>query len=209
MIFLHRNYDKTKEIILGLREKSPLVQEMENWMATTFSVNLLDINLLPTPSKKHSADLSFIIEKCPDKIYLHKDEILLEFKKVASIQNYVSDEILNNPFVEFVNFYAEARRLVNVKATQEAETLFAKKFPMIWKIEKEFSHLIVFYYTDKDITTYEDNKISDLIKNDYYSIIKKHDELNYFSNENMHISFDSKENIDKNFAGSLFYYSRR
>lgn len=209
MIFLQKDFEKIKEILLGAREKSPPVQELDDWMAIQYSVELLDVHLLPTPSKMHSADLSFILENRPEKIHQHKEEILREFRRIASIHKFASDEILNDPFVEFVDFYNEARGHIARISANEVRTSFIEKYPMIWKIQAEFSHLIVIYDTDKDITTYENNNTSDLIRNDIYSIIKKHDQLNYFSKENLQISFDSKENIDNYFGGSLFFYSRR
>ena len=32
--------------------------------------------------------------------------------------------------------------------------------------------------------------------------------FNYFTRENIQVKFDSKENVDKNYEGSLFYYTR-
>ncbi len=71
-----------------------------------------------------------------------------------------------------------------------------------------FSGLVVFYFTDNDISVSNVNGASEKITNDYYTILKKYDELNYFTRENIAIKFDSKENVDNNFGGSLFYYTR-
>jgi hypothetical protein len=71
-----------------------------------------------------------------------------------------------------------------------------------------FSGSVVFYYSDLDIAINESKGISKSITSDYYEILKKYDELNYFTRENIRLKFDSKENLDKNYAGSFFYYSR-
>jgi hypothetical protein len=71
-----------------------------------------------------------------------------------------------------------------------------------------FTASVVFYHSDVDIMTNENNGLSNSITNDYYSILKKYDELNYYTRENISLKFDSKENLDKNFEGSLFYYTR-
>jgi hypothetical protein len=71
-----------------------------------------------------------------------------------------------------------------------------------------FSSSVVFYYSDADITVNENNGISKAIMDTYYSILKKYDELNYFTRENIRLKFDSKENLDKNYQGNLFYYTR-
>jgi len=54
----------------------------------------------------------------------------------------------------------------------------------------------------------EANGVSPMILDDYYSLLKGYDELNYFTRQNIYIKFDSKENLEKNYQGSLFYYSR-
>jgi len=38
--------------------------------------------------------------------------------------------------------------------------------------------------------------------------LKAYDVLDYFTRENISLKFDSKENLDKNYDGNLFYYTR-
>lgn len=65
-----------------------------------------------------------------------------------------------------------------------------------------------FYYFDADIVVNENNGISKAITDTYYSILKEYDKPNYFTSENISLKFDSKENLDKNYQGNLFYYTR-
>ena len=71
-----------------------------------------------------------------------------------------------------------------------------------------FKSSVVFYFSDEDIFRYLESGISQTVTDEYYSILKKHDDLSLFTKDNLRLSFDSKENVDKNYAGSLFYYSR-
>ena len=71
-----------------------------------------------------------------------------------------------------------------------------------------FESSVVFYFSDEDIFRYLESGVSQTVTDEYYSILKKHDDLSLFTKDNLRLSFDSKENVDKNYAGSLFYYSR-
>ena len=71
-----------------------------------------------------------------------------------------------------------------------------------------FEFSVVFYFSDEDIFRYLESGVSQTVTDEYYSILKKHDDLSLFTKDNLRLSFDSKENVDKNYAGSLFYYSR-
>ncbi len=74
----------------------------------------------------------------------------------------------------------------------------------IWQIITNGYGVIVFYRTEAQKATNSQNGISDSIKNEYYLAIKAIDELDFYKDE--YIFFDSKENLDKNFNGNLYYY---
>lgn len=84
-----------------------------------------------------------------------------------------------------------------------------KRHSMVWDVVPNASYgAVVFYYTEKHVTDNQKNGISKLIEDDYYSMLKKYDELNVFTRDNINLKFDSKENVDKNYEGNLFYYFR-
>ena len=66
----------------------------------------------------------------------------------------------------------------------------------------------VYYYKNNDIDKNHKNGISKKIKSDYYEILKKYDKLDYYTFENFEMIYDSKENLDENYNGSLCIYSR-
>ena len=87
----------------------------------------------------------------------------------------------------------EAKTDANWRAIEEAKDTITSKYPMVWHIEAIFSSSVVFYYSDDEISENEKTGISQKIAGDYYSILKKYDELNYFTPENLIIKFDSRE----------------
>jgi len=65
---------------------------------------------------------------------------------------------------------------------------------------------VFFYYTDEQVAENEKNGISDAIRKEYYKKLKELDVLNLFNEENFNIGFDSKENLDKHYAGNTYNY---
>ena len=115
---------------------------------------------------------------------------------------------LEDLFVIYNDFSEEAKTEANWKARPEVEAQIVGKYPAIWKVLTPFSNLIVFYYSDADIVANEAAGLSTAIADAYFSILRRYDVLGYFTRENINIKFDSKENVDANYEGNLFYYSR-
>jgi len=42
----------------------------------------------------------------------------------------------------------------------------------------------------------------------YFELLREHDEFQYLRRSRFSVAFDSKENLDRNFAGSWFAYDR-
>ena len=78
----------------------------------------------------------------------------------------------------------------------------------IWKIEGFSKETVVFYLTEKDVQDSQTNEGSQRIKQRCYQLVKQYDEFDYFQPNTFPIRFDSKENLDKNYKGSMFYYFR-
>ena len=97
----------------------------------------------------------------------------------------------------------------NWRVINKACRYVKNKYSDVWHVVAEFERVVVFYYTDSDILKNGENDLDHKIRLDYYDILKKKDYLNYYSIENFIMTFDSKENLDKNYEGNLFYYSRR
>ena len=80
----------------------------------------------------------------------------------------------------------------------------------IWKLSIMGPGLVVFYEKDADVKTNLDNGITNEIKDKIISIFKENDKLNIFEfvYRDEYLSFDSKENLDNNYHGSLYLYFR-
>ncbi|MHB1455690.1 MAG: hypothetical protein ACYC0V_02130 [Armatimonadota bacterium] len=221
MVLLDDNiYQETKELILGKHEKTPLLIELSDWFMSEYSIKILNIqfNKLTGPNEKRHR-LYIIIEKTEDykkmwNDFLHPNEncqrrIALEFRRLALKHNFADASKLNNLFITYNDFSEEAKTEANWNAAKDVKLQIMSAYTGVWNVVSRFTDSSVLYFTDAEIAINEQNGLSQIITNTYYSILKKYDDLNYYTRENIHLEFDSKENLDNNFEGSLFYYSRR
>jgi hypothetical protein len=213
-------YKETKSIVLGEHKKSELLNELSDWCMKTYSIRILNIQFSKLNEDENSSlyRLYIIVKDTEDfeKMYIapfrlnevYEKQITDEFRRLALKYQYTDPVNLQRFIVRFNDFSEEAKTDANWQAVEEAKDSITSKYPMVWHIEAIFSSSVVFYYSDDEISRNEKAGISQKIVDDYYSILKKYDELNYFTPENLAIKFDSKENLDKNYQGSLFNYTQ-
>ena len=136
-----------------------------------------------------------------------QNEIITEFKKLT-----VFNEIENNKkiFVSFHDFEENAiieahRHIKDEDLKKIAESIDKEN---IWIIKKFFQGITIFLYREKTISLKTQNTILELFKKQYFSKLKQYDEFNYCTSNSLNVKFDTKENFDKNYQGSWFYYFR-
>jgi hypothetical protein len=136
-------------------------------------------------------------------------QICDEFKRIALKHKYASKAQLRGMWIRYNDFSVEARTAVKSKVIGRARRYIMKKYQTVWDVIGGASYwTVVFYYTEKDVIENQNNGVSEMIAGNYYSLLKEHDELHFFTRDNMGLKFDSKENVDKNYKGNLFHYFR-
>lgn len=220
MVFLDdKTYQETKNIILGKDKRSPLLNEFSLWFSRKYSAKMVNFSFdkLTTPGiNRHRLQVILENTKGYEKMLtrqheyngVYQFEIAHEFEKLALKHKFTDEASLENLFVAFNDFSDEARTDVNWKAAKEVRTSLKSKYSFIWDVISPFSGSVIFYYLNQDVDSYKENGISQQITDEYYAILKKYDELNYFTKKDISLTFDSKENLDKNYEGNLFYYTR-
>ena len=211
-------YKETKKIVLGKAKRSPILIELSDWLAKMYSVKVLNFELGKLIGSPNRYRLYIIIENTEDHQKMHvsnfepnkeyQNQIAREFLILAAKHRFATEEQLRDLFVIYNDFSEEAKTEANWKAIDRFKWVAKFKYRAVWKVISMFSSTVVFYYSDSDIVPNEQKGLSEKIVNDYYSVLKKYDDLNYFTRENIQVKFDSKENVDKNYEGSLFYYTR-
>lgn len=143
-----------------------------------------------------------------DKI--KQDLIIDKLIELAKLNNFKTKINKTNTYVDyrfgFTTDYAEILLdKIEKGITKEILNEFKEK-AHLWRIEKMFSTVTIFYFTELDKIENEKNGITHIIRDRYLSRIKEIDSINLFKEE--YIVFDTKENVDKNYSGNLFYYFR-
>ena len=128
------------------------------------------------------------------------------FVELAKQYNYPLCENVEQIWVTYLNFSSENLDNVIRKVKCSAQRAIKKKFPDagIWSVITSFSAVVIFYFNDKQKVGNEKNGVSDAIRKEYFSMVKKRDEFNFYKEE--YITFDSKENLHENYSGNLYNY---
>ncbi|MEJ2758296.1 MAG: hypothetical protein P8046_07425 [Anaerolineales bacterium] len=212
-------YKQTRKLASGRGKKSPILTELSDWLMEKYSVRLLNFAFSQLESSASSRyRLYLILENSEDyqKMYVrhlepkkdYQKQIAGEFRKLALKHHIATEEQLEDLFVTYNDFSEEAKTVANWKAIDSFKWVVRFKYRAVWRVISIFSSTVVFYHTDSEIALNEQYGLSARIVDDYYTILKKFDRLNYYTRENIQVKFDSKENVDKNYEGSLFYYTR-
>jgi hypothetical protein len=208
-------FQESKNIALGIHPKKPMALEFSEWFMRVFSIDVLNFQFYQLQnSRSHCLCLIIMdyeslmdMRRSPFKS-LDDQLITAEFRRLALKYEFATHPMLENLVVTYCDFLLEVRTEANWRARKEVNAQLMGKFPAVWNVVALFDQLVVFYYTDDDIVLNEKNGNSTILVDDYYSILKKFDELHSFSRDKLVVKFDSKENLDKNFEGNLFYYTR-
>ena len=212
-------YREAKNIALGIAHRNPLANDFAAWAASEYAIRILNVQLQKLePPSRFSYRLLVNITNTEDyqKTLLspweRNDQLLAEmarqFLALAAKHGSAERILITDLLVTCYDFSHEAMTEANWKATEEFRAEIRRPYPIIWDVMALFESSVVFYFSDEDIFRYLESGVSQTVTDEYYSILKKHDDLSLFTKDNLRLSFDSKENVDKNYAGSLFYYSR-
>ena len=211
-------YEKTKQIVLGKIEKSALLTEFADWLGEKFSVNLINFEYDRIDNPQRSYRLYLILNSKSDKEKFfskpfvknrkYEKAVSNHFRLLAQKHGYSEQQALEKFFVAYSDFSEEAKTLANWQAVEKAKPIIKQACSEVWEVMAMFSSTVVFYYLDSQIHENAESGVSGSISEDYFQILKKFDELDYYTSGNFTMKFDSKENVDQNYQGSLFYYSR-
>jgi len=204
MVHLDRDaYQKTKNIVLGIEQASTLAIDLAVWLSQRYAVKMLNFQFdrlkIPGPSRYR---LYLILAGTDDYQKMFSDppiqynpqyqaEIAAEFSRMALKHRFTHESNLENLFVAFNDFSVEAKTAANNRAYEEVSQHIRRTFPAVWGILLMGTGIVVFYFTDGAMHENEANGVSPMILDDYYSLLKGYDELNYFTRQNIYIKFDS------------------
>lgn len=219
MFISHEQYELMTGVKLGQRDKDPLFAELIDWIDTSFGIQVVYFICEEQNQPLRHTILRMFLETMNDVQSLavdpqnwhinfrHHDEILDKFKNLVREHERESEFYTDD--IRFVvwNFDDLAKEAAYGKAAQEIEEHIKTHYAdaPIRHVYTMFS-LAVFYNTDKQLVECQRNGLSGRIRADYYYYLKKYDDFDLFTPDNFECTFDSHENVEKNYQGNYYFY---
>ncbi|SDF84054.1 hypothetical protein [Chitinophaga filiformis] len=210
-----KSYQETKLIKQGKAVINPDFVPLAAWIDKTYNVQTMNI-IYDVVAYDKQPRLEIVFENGWDVVKfrqaggsIHQTAILRVFEaEVNSAGKYRTE----NMFVIFDSFASIAIEEAHghISTFQLEQLQDALRIEALWKISGSDGGAIVtfFFYTDQQVQENMGNGVKEMLADRYFQLLKSHDEFNYIKRENFNVSLDSKENLDKNYSGSLLYYYR-
>ncbi|MEQ8175872.1 MAG: hypothetical protein ABRQ26_12470 [Syntrophomonadaceae bacterium] len=219
MIISQAQYDLMAGIKLGKRGMDPLFAELIDWIKASFGIKVIYFIHEHQTHPQRCLLLRMFLETMeevraiavdPQNWHLefkHQNEIAAKFVELVCKHKREGEFNLERIRTIVWNFDDLARedtyRSAGPEIAEHIKTHYADA--PIHLIDCTCS-LTVFYDTDEQVAQCQKNGISGRIKADYYYFLKKHDEFDLITPDNMWCTFDSHENVEKNYQGNYYYY---
>lgn len=217
-----RLYEQARAAKLGRLSLPQPLEDLRRWVSEKYEVNVLhvvydQIDLGPHEGRPR---LNIILETANDYAKMYKapfipkpnitKAILKKFSAVVSDSANASAYDTTKVHLIFDDFSDEAMGQAATRFQERDKQSVLAEFAQdgVWEISGFSKSIVVFYHTDEDIQNGLSDGRSDRIKQRCFELVKQYDEFDYFDLETFPITFDSKQNLDENYQGSMFYYFR-
>jgi hypothetical protein len=205
---------------LGCLKLPPVLAELRDWITTEFGVSVVyvDYDLVELGPSEGRPRLTVILETDADfdryKLNVVEIEpsfeegVLSRFRELAAADPSVHDS--TGVFLILDNFSEECLgRAANRFVREDARDVIREfASASIWKIDGYSRDLVVFFPKQADIARNAAQGVSVKISNHCLELVKKYDEFGFLTPASFRLRFDSRENVDKNYHGNMFYYWR-
>lgn len=211
-----KDYISTKLILKNEQEMSSVFQKLKNWITEEFNQQVVNL-YYDTIDNGNRPRLNVIFENYEsvntirDRIGNYAKEkqqkIKLKFEEIL-LREPNAEYKTENLLVIFSAFNPIARAEANGKVTDSFLNSLKAKYQelKIWEINKFGGATTIFFYTEKEVEEKSQSVQIKVLREEYLQELKKYDEFNVIDPEKFNLSFDSKENFDKNYESNWYYY---
>lgn len=213
-----REYKATKLIKQGKAVLHPPFEELADWIASTWSVTVLNViyDHIDVPQKRPR--LQVIVEHSRH-LETFRDGYNFDAAKQQAIASRFT-EIVNRGngthyrvdrlLVVFAAFAPLAREEADDHITDAEVSALQGRIanPQLWTIHRCFGRVVFMFFTEEQKRTHARERFPEKYANMYFEVLQQHDEFKYLNRSRFAVEFDSKENFDNRYAGSWFYYDR-
>jgi hypothetical protein len=207
--------DDTILIKRGLVPLNPAFQKVADRIQEIYGVRPLNIIYHPADGHRVGPSLYIYFDHDREKALFMKDlfsphrnhvaRILTAFRKYAQ-RNYETRDLK----VWFESFESQAKSAARAAVSERDRSALHKKLnhPYLWKIFHDAPAITFFTHTTQQADEIRDTDLHRQWSAAYYALLSVHDEFGYFQADTFQVALDNKENLDQNYAGSFFYYTR-
>jgi len=215
-------YDETCSIKKGTTKLSPCIEAVRRRLSAYLSVPIVSVvyDKIEIGPAKGKPRLNVILELEEDRKQFQDARFRVKSNTKQTIMRVFSDAVrelrlhaefeTTDPLVILDGFSAEAMNQAAFQLFQHDEKALIARFSSdrIWRITGMTLMIVVFFIDDEAKRIALAGDACDRIRQACFETMKRYDEFNYVTLENLDVRFDSKENLDKGFEGSLLYYFR-
>jgi hypothetical protein len=140
---------------------------------------------------------------------LKQQAIAARFTELVNRQEPASYDV-DGLLVVFSAFAPLAREEADSQITDVEVHVLQERIanPHLWTIHRCFARVTFMFHTDEQARTHAEAGWQEAYADQYFELLQKHDEFKYLHRARFSVEFDSKENFDKNYGSSWFYYDR-
>lgn len=211
-----KSYKATKRLLQGRAKLAYPFDRMVAWISKTWKVRVLNV-IYDRVSQTRIPRLEVVLASHADAEKFDRSAAQYDDRKQNAVATKFSKLIADMPgrpfevdrlFVIFSAFAPIARAEADGLITAADIDNFMLRIgnPDLWKISRFGGHATFFFYTNQQVARHKAAGLEADYARRYFYLVKPHDEFDYLSIDDYRISFDSKENFDKNYQGNWYYY---
>lgn len=225
-----KDYKSTKKIKQNNSKIKEDFEPLAKWIDQKYDVKTLNIIFDYIDNDKSHPRLQVCLEYAKDKGKFmdnrtynfdknKQNEISKKFVEITSgyelqnTPNWIKKFFgitykTNNLYVYFTDFESIAKIEANSSIPESEIKKLQEEVnnEVLWTISRAFEGVTYFLYTDEQVKKYQDSLTYKKWKKQYYDLIQKYDEFQYFKNDSFYFNLDSKENFDTNYESNWYYY---
>lgn len=212
------NYQETLQILRNKIKLIPIYEELKDWLKERFEIIVYNFIFekikYNNPENRYQLNILLALTNDFNKMLNYKnkkdkqEEISQKFYELATKYDYGNIETIKDVWICYNDFSAEIKADVNNQTYKHIGKHLEEKYNKysLWRICTLFTTVTVFFQNEIDVQINKEKGICEKIRQDYLETLKKHDEFNVYNLNEFVMEFDSKENLDKNYNGNLYYY---